>query len=117
MERGFFLTFEGPEAGGKSTQIGILFDRLKQEGFPVIKVREPGSTPVSERIRELLLDKRIEYMDPMTEVLLFSAARSTHVSEVIGPALEEGKIVISDKIFMIPQRPIKDMREVYLLKQ
>ncbi|MGQ9621882.1 MAG: dTMP kinase [Candidatus Caldatribacteriaceae bacterium] len=91
---GFFLTFEGIEGSGKTTQAERLFHFLKERGFPCLLTREPGGTPVGEKLRELLLDPGTGSLDPLTEALLFEAARREHVLKVINPALQEGKIVV-----------------------
>jgi dTMP kinase len=90
---GLFVTFEGIDRSGKTTQARLLADAL---GDRAVAVREPGGTAVGERVRELLKDPSIA-LDDRTEALLFAAARAELVSEVIRPALEEGKIVISDR--------------------
>ena len=97
MTRGFFITFEGGDGSGKSTQIALLRDWLVQAGYDVILTREPGGTRISERIRELILDPDNIEMADMTETLLYAAARAQLVSQMIKPALEEGKIVICDR--------------------
>lgn len=92
-----FITFEGIDFCGKSTQVELLKNFLLQKGKKVIVIREPGGTKISERIREILLDKKNEEMQFETEFLLFSASRSQLVREVIAPNLEKGFIVISDR--------------------
>ena len=99
MGRGFFITFEGIDGCGKSTQIRFLTDYLKEKGRDHLLLREPGGTVIGENIRNILLDKKNTGMIPMTELLLFEAARAQIVSEVIKPAVEEGKIVICDRFF------------------
>lgn len=94
--KGIFITFEGPEGCGKSTQAKLLFGRLKKLKLPVILVREPGLTKVGEKVRDILLDKNNQISDK-TEMLLYMAARSQIVDEIIAPALAAGKIVISDR--------------------
>ncbi len=94
---GRFIVFEGGEGTGKSTQVGALATTLRAEGYDVVVTREPGGPPVAERIREVLLDPDAGDMDARTEALLYAAARAEHVAEVIRPALEEGKVVISDR--------------------
>ena len=96
-ENGYFVVFEGGEGAGKTTQIEALTKWLEARGEDVVVTREPGGTAVGERIRSLLLDPEIESMDPRAEALLYAADRAQHVSEVIGPALESGKIVVSDR--------------------
>ena len=95
--KGKFITFEGSEGCGKSTQSRLLFDYLKAKGKRVIYLREPGATKISEKIRDILLDARNEGIVPETEMLLYMAARAQIVGEVILPALKNGKIVICDR--------------------
>ena len=97
MTRGYFITFEGGDGSGKSTQISLLRDWLLQAGYDVILTREPGGTQISEKIRELILDPDNKEMADMTEALLYAAARAQLVSQLIKPALEEGKVVICDR--------------------
>lgn len=97
MREGYFISFEGGDGSGKSTQIQILREFLEERGYDVILTREPGGTPISEKIRSLILDKANSEMDDMTEALLYAAARAQLVSQVIRPALEEGKVVICDR--------------------
>lgn len=93
---GFFITFEGPDGGGKTTQVELLNKYLIQQGFQVVCTREPGGTEVGNAIRSLLLDPAFT-MGSRTEALLYMAARAEHVERVIRPALAQGKIVISDR--------------------
>ena len=95
--RGLFITFEGPDASGKTTQLKLLEDYFNELKLDFIMTREPGGTPISERIREIILDKECSEMLPVTEALLYAASRAQHVGEKIIPALDEGKIVISDR--------------------
>ena len=97
MTDGFFITFEGIEGSGKTTQINLLADYLRNQGHKVIVSREPGGTELGKKIRKLLLDPRYDNMDYRTEILLYAADRAQHVKEKIKPALQEGKIVISDR--------------------
>lgn len=94
---GFFITFEGPEGSGKSTQLAALADFLEAHGVPVVRTREPGGTPIGEQIRRILLDHANWAMHPRTEVLLFQASRAQHVEELIYPALTQGKVVLCDR--------------------
>jgi dTMP kinase len=93
---GLFIAFEGVEGAGKSTQIRVLVDRLEAEGHDVLVTREPGGSPVAERIREVLLDPDSD-MCARTEALLYAAARAEHVEKVILPALEAGQVVVCDR--------------------
>jgi dTMP kinase len=97
MKRGKFITFEGGEGVGKSTQIAALADFLRARGYDVVMTREPGGTPRAERLRELVLATDTEPMPPQCELLLVFAARSTHIENVIRPALERGAWVICDR--------------------
>jgi dTMP kinase len=94
---GTFISFEGIEGTGKSTQARLLARALTERGHSVVLTAEPGGTELGQRIRSLLLDVRHSGMEPVTELLLYSAARRQHLSEVIIPALEEGKVVITDR--------------------
>ncbi len=96
MTSGRFITFEGGEGVGKSTQAHLLVDALRGRGLEVVQTREPGGTPGAEAIRDLLLDKRFAW-DTRAEALLFAAARSDHVSQLIGPALDRGDWVVCDR--------------------
>ena len=95
--RGIFISVEGPDGAGKTTQIERLKEYLAQKGYEVLITREPGGTVISEAVRELLLDPKHKEMKPETELLLYAAARAQLVGEVIGPAIEAGKAVISDR--------------------
>lgn len=98
MQRGIFITFEGGEGCGKSTQMAMLRKFLEESGREVVQTREPGGAPLSEKIRQLLLfAKEGEQMDARTEILLFEAARSQHTVQTILPAVESGKIVLCDR--------------------
>jgi len=94
---GLFVTFEGIEGCGKTTQAEILRLNLEHDGHRIVFTREPGGTEVGERIREVLLDNRIRGMEPLTELFLYLASRAQHVHELIRPALGEGAIVICDR--------------------
>jgi len=99
MMKGIFITFEGIDGCGKSTQCELLKNYLEGIGKEFIFVREPGGTVIGERIREILLDKKNTQMTARTELLLFEAARAQITDEVIKPALDEGKIVLCDRFF------------------
>ncbi len=92
-----FITFEGPEGSGKTTHANLLAEFLEENDYPVDLTREPGGTPLSENIREILLDPSHSSMDARTELLLYEAARAQHITERIQPALKTGKIVICDR--------------------
>ena len=92
-----FITLEGPEGSGKTSAIKIVKERLESLGFQIEMTREPGGTPISEQIREVILDKRNTLMDPRTEALLYAASRRQHLVEKIWPSLKEGKIVFCDR--------------------
>lgn len=94
---GKFITFEGGEGCGKSTQIALLYDVLVKQGIPVIKTREPGGSPGAEMIRNLLVSGDKDSWQPMAETLLFYAARLDHVERVIRPALAQEKTVLCDR--------------------
>jgi dTMP kinase len=94
---GLFITLEGPEGAGKSTNREYLATRLRDEGIDVVLSREPGGTPLAERIRELLLAPSDESMHADTELLLVFAARAQHLAQVIRPALARGAIVLCDR--------------------
>lgn len=96
IRRGRFITVEGVEGVGKSTNLSFLAEELRQAGHPVLETREPGGTPIGERIRELLLQPG-QGVPPMTELLLMFAARAAHVDEVIRPALAAGRWVVCDR--------------------
>lgn len=97
MKKGLFITFEGGDGSGKTTQINLLKNYMANKGMEVVTVREPGGVPVSEKIREIILDNRNIDMDNITEMLLYAASRAQLVSQVIVPALECGKCVICDR--------------------
>ena len=94
---GRFITFEGGEGAGKSTQIARLARRLEEQGIPAVVTREPGGTPTAESIRHMLLSGLAEELGPDGEAVLFAAARADHVDRVIRPALRGGKWVLCDR--------------------
>jgi dTMP kinase len=97
--KGMLITFEGIDYSGKTTQAKKLFNYLKRKGYKVILLREPGGEKVSEKIRQVLLSSRNTGMNPLTELLLYEAARAQLVSRVILPALRRGKLVICDRFY------------------
>ncbi len=92
-----FISFEGPDGSGKSSQIPDLAEKLQNEGYEVLLTREPGGTEIGDQVRKVLFDMRNNAMHPRSETLLFLASRAQLVEEVIRPALAEGKIVLSDR--------------------
>lgn len=92
-----FITIEGPEGSGKTTATNKAVEELKRLGYDVIRTREPGGTPISEQIRNVILDKNNTSMDARTEALLYAAARRQHLVEKVWPATKEGKLVICDR--------------------
>jgi dTMP kinase len=97
IEKGIFLTFEGPEGSGKSTQSELIYKCLVSDGYPVLRTFEPGGTELGKKIRDILLDKEEVRLGSLAELLLFEADRAQHMEEVILPALRGKKIVISDR--------------------
>jgi dTMP kinase len=97
VNRGLFITFEGTDGSGKSTQIAILIEKLRAEGYTVLENREPGGTPVGRQVRRILLDPNNHDIAPMTELLLMFASRAQAAAERILPALARGEIVVSDR--------------------
>lgn len=95
--KGLFIVMEGPDGSGKTTQINLLKEYLEESGYECLITREPGGTVIGEEVRQLILNPEYKEMSPVTEMLLYAASRAQLVHEVIGPALEEGKIVISDR--------------------
>ena len=95
--RGLFITFEGPDGSGKSTQARLLAERLRGAGYDVLESVEPGGTPIGQQIRRILLDPANQELSATAELLLMFAARAQNVEQWILPALEQGKIVISDR--------------------
>jgi dTMP kinase len=92
-----FITFEGPEGSGKTTQLARAADYLRAQGLTVLQTREPGGTPLADRIREVLLDAANTGLTPSAELLLYAAARAQHVVEKIKPALQRGEVVLCDR--------------------
>jgi dTMP kinase len=97
MPPGLFVTLEGPEGGGKTTQAGLLVEALERQGREALLCAEPGGGPIPRAIRALLLDPASAGMTPRAELLLFLAARAQHVEETIRPALDAGRIVVCDR--------------------
>ena len=97
-----FITFEGPDGSGKSTIIQKVYDYLIENNYDVIKTREPGGSPIAEKIRNLILDTENIKMGYRTEALLYAASRAQHVEETILPALNENKIVLCDRFLISP---------------
>jgi len=97
MSNGFFITFEGGEGSGKTTQSELLYNNLKQKGLKVTRTREPGGTILAESIREILLKGEKDKMSSLTELYLFAAARRDHIDNVIAPSLKNNEIVICDR--------------------
>lgn len=94
---GVFITFEGIEGSGKSTQISRLFDHLTAAGVSAVLTREPGGTPIGDQVRRILLDPANRLLDPTAELLLYAASRAQHLREVILPALAAGRTVLCDR--------------------
>ncbi len=92
-----FITIEGPEGSGKSSVTEVVSKRLAEEGYEIVRTREPGGTPIAEQIREVILNKENTKMDKITEALLYAASRRQHLVEKVWPLSKEGKIVISDR--------------------
>jgi dTMP kinase len=99
MKKGLFITFEGLEGCGKTTQAKMLYNFLIEQGCPSIYTKEPGGTKIGQKVRRILLDQKNDSMDYKTEMLLFLASRAENVRLVILPALEKEKIVISDRFY------------------
>ena len=97
--KGLFITFEGLDGSGKTTQIKLIYDFLIKAGFDVVLTREPGGTDIGDLIRKILPDKKNSGMSYRAETLLFLASRAELVSKIIEPAIKEGKIVICDRFF------------------
>jgi dTMP kinase len=95
--RGTFLTFEGIEGSGKSTQIALVADHLSKHGRPATLTREPGGTPIGDQVRKILLDPANTALAPKAELLLYAAGRAQHLAELIVPGLKAGKVVLCDR--------------------
>jgi len=116
---GKFISFEGGEGSGKSTQLSFVFNAIKSSDFGCIKTREPGGSPGAELIRNLLVNGSTDKWDPVAETMLFYAARIDHVAKIIKPALSEGKFVICDRFTdstRVYQGIGKGLSEEYILK-
>jgi dTMP kinase len=98
-DKGYFITFEGGEGSGKSTQLKLLNAVFEKSGLPFIATREPGGSPGAEKIRSLLVSGDVDSWDPLTETLLFMAARADHINKLVKPAISMGKTVICDRFF------------------
>jgi dTMP kinase len=96
---GLFITFEGIDGCGKSTHARKVYSYLRRRGYPVIFTREPGGTPLAEKIRDLILDPRNRKMSWQTELLLYNASRVQHIEEKIHPALAAGRIIVCDRFY------------------
>ncbi len=92
-----FITLEGPDGSGKTTQIPRLAEHLRARGLQVLTTREPGGTPISDQVRQVIMSMKNQEMDPRTEILLFCAARAQLVNQLVRPSLEKGMVVISDR--------------------
>ncbi|MCG2722895.1 MAG: dTMP kinase [Thermodesulfovibrionales bacterium] len=97
MKKGVFLSFEGIEGTGKSTQARLLFELLREKGFDAVLTEEPGGTKIGRKIREILLSPDHQEMTPLTELLLYFASRTQHLAQVIIPAVNRGAVVITDR--------------------
>ena len=97
MEKGLFITFEGPDGSGKTTVSTAVTERLQKEGYQVRYTREPGGSSISEKIRDIILDPANTEMDARTEALLYAASRRQHLVDVVLPELEKGTSIISDR--------------------
>lgn len=97
IRRGLFVTLDGPEGCGKSTQAKVLARWLRTKGFSVVFTRDPGGSPIAEEIRGLLLDPRHQELSPLAETLLYETSRASLVKKVILPALRKGKVVVCDR--------------------
>ncbi|EFH85624.1 dTMP kinase [Ktedonobacter racemifer] len=99
MERGVLISFEGLDGAGKTTQMNLLEAWLQSQGVSYLRTREPGGSPLGVEIRRLLLNRPDLHISPLAEALLFQADRAQHFAEVILPALDEGKVIVSDRCF------------------
>jgi dTMP kinase len=97
-KKGYFITFEGIDGCGKSTQLRLSAKFLKKNGFNPLTLREPGSTPLSEKVRKILLDKNLN-INSLSELMLYEAARAELVERFIGPALKKGRIILCDRFY------------------
>lgn len=97
MNKGLFITFEGPDGSGKTTVAKLVVEKLKEQGFDIVHTREPGGIDIAEQIRNVILDPKNTAMDSKTEALLYAASRRQHLVEKVIPAVNEGKIVICER--------------------
>ncbi len=97
IERGLFITFEGPEGSGKSTHSKLISEDLLKDGFDALRTFEPGDTPLGQKIRNILLEKEDINLGNIAELFLFEADRAQHIEDVVAPAIKDGKIVICDR--------------------
>ena len=97
MNKGLFITLEGGDGAGKSTQMDNIEKYFEKLGYKCIRTREPGGTNIGEKLREILLDAGNSEMDPVTEMMIYAASRAQHVRELIKPALERGEVVLCDR--------------------
>jgi dTMP kinase len=96
-KKGIFITFEGPEGSGKTSQLAALADYLRQAGYPLLATREPGGTPIGDQVRSVLMGLKNTEMQPRTEILLFQASRAQLVEQIILPHLADGYVVLCDR--------------------
>lgn len=92
-----FITIEGPEGSGKTSVMNVVVERLSAKGYQIVRTREPGGTPIAEKIRDIILDRANTNLDARAEALLYAASRRQHLIEKVWPALEQGKIVVCDR--------------------
>jgi len=97
MKKGIFITVEGGDGVGKSTQLEFIKEYLENRNENALFTREPGGTPISEKIRTIILDKNNKEIDPVTEMFLYAASRAQHIAQLVGPALDRGRIVVCDR--------------------